>query len=82
MTLSLADTHGIVKYARTFIRRYTNTHTTTKKKVEKVGKRKKRPKTEWGFREQRRKDKKKIKQKKRVKKKENKQREKRGLGGK
>jgi len=27
LMLSLADTHGIAKYARTYIRRYTDTHT-------------------------------------------------------
>ena len=40
MTLSLADTHGIAKCARTYIRKYTHTH--THKKIEKVGK-----KEEW-----------------------------------
>jgi len=31
LTLSLADTHGIAKYARTHIRRHTHTHTPKKK---------------------------------------------------
>jgi len=29
LTVSLADTHGIAKYARTYIRTYTHTHTHT-----------------------------------------------------
>ena len=35
----MADSHAIAKYARTYIRRYTHTHTIleTKNKVEKVG---------------------------------------------
>jgi len=32
LTLSLADTHGIAKYTRTYIQRYTHTRTHTKKK--------------------------------------------------
>jgi len=37
LTLALADTHGIAKYARKYIRNYTHTHTHTHTK--KVGKR-------------------------------------------
>ena len=47
MTLSLADTHGIAKYARTNIRRYRDTHTHThthKHKVERVVKKKEKGK--------------------------------------
>ena len=33
LTLSLADPHGIAKYARTYIRGYTHTRTHTKKMV-------------------------------------------------
>jgi len=41
LTLSLANTHGIGKYARTHTRRYTHTHTYTYTQiVEKVGKQK------------------------------------------
>jgi len=36
LTLSLADTHGIAKYARTYIRRYTYAHTKSKNHVGKV----------------------------------------------
>ena len=51
MTLSLADTHGIAKYARTYIR---DTHTqahTQKKKTGKGEKKKKKRKEGrgWGF---------------------------------
>ena len=43
LTLSLADTHGIAKYARTHIRRYTHTHTQqTKKQQEKKEKKRRR----------------------------------------
>ena len=45
LTLSLADTHGIAKYARTYIRdTHTQAHTQKKKKGK--GKRKKRRKRE------------------------------------
>ena len=40
MTLSLADTHAIAKYARLYIRRYTDTHTTRGKKSRKSRKKK------------------------------------------
>jgi len=39
LTLSSADTHGIAKYARTYIRdTHTRAHTHTKKKVERLEK--------------------------------------------
>jgi len=40
LTLSFADTHGITKYARTYIQRYT--HTRTHKKKKKKGEKKKK----------------------------------------
>jgi len=41
LTLSLADTHGIAKYARTYILRYTHKHTKTKSRnIRKKGKKK------------------------------------------
>jgi len=40
LTLSLANTHGIAKYARTYIRRYTHTRTHKNKKWPKKGKKK------------------------------------------
>jgi len=43
LILSLAGTHGIAKYARTYIRRCTHTHT---KNIEKIGKKKKRKQKE------------------------------------
>ena len=52
LTLSLANTHGIAKYARTYIQRYTHTHT-QKKKVERVKKRGKEKKKRGGVREER-----------------------------
>jgi len=45
LTLSLAVTHGIAKYARTYIRRYAHTHTHKKKIRKSRKKRKKRRKT-------------------------------------
>jgi len=38
LTLSLADTRGIAKYARTYVQRYTHTHTQKPKKNKKRGK--------------------------------------------
>ena len=42
VTLSLANTHGIAKYARTFIRRYTHTHTNKQNKISSVEKEKRK----------------------------------------
>ena len=41
LTLSLADTHGIAKYARTYIQRYTHTRTHKNKKHKKRKRKKK-----------------------------------------
>ena len=46
MTLSLADTHGIAKYARTYIRD-THTQAHTQKKKTRKGKKKGKKKREW-----------------------------------
>ena len=54
-TLSLADTHGIARYARTYIRRYTHNTHKTPKKVGKVGAKKRKGKKEKGVREERKK---------------------------
>ena len=43
LTLSLADTHGIAKYARTYIRRH------KKKKVERLGKKRRTSRKEMGY---------------------------------
>ena len=62
MTLSSADTHGIEKYARTYIRdAHTHAHTHTKKKVERLGEKKvgKTQKSRGGIRKERKKKKKK-----------------------
>jgi len=59
LTLSSADTHGIAKYARTYIRD-THTHAHTQKKVERSGKKKgkksrKNQKKRGGIRKERKK---------------------------
>jgi len=76
LTLSSADTHGIAKYARTYIRdTHTQAHTQKKKKekverLERLGGKKKKEKVgkphkkkKWGVRKER----KKVKDKKRTK---------------
>jgi len=61
LTLSLADTHGIAQYARTYIRD-THTHAHTQKKInkleraeKKIEKKQTEPKKEWGVRKERKK---------------------------
>jgi len=69
LALSLADTHGIAKYARTYIRdKHTHAHTHTKKKVERLGKKttkverpKNKKKGRSGKKERRRRERTKIK---------------------
>jgi len=65
----LADTHGIAKYARTYIQRYTHKHTLQKKviKVEKKKTGKERTKN-WGSGKRERREKKMDKKQKRGKK--------------
>jgi len=56
LTLSLADTHGIAKYARTYTQRYTHTYTHTQKRQSRKSKNKRERKTkEGGVREERKK---------------------------
>jgi len=66
----LAHTHGIAKYARTYVRRYTHTHS-PKKKVERVKKRGKGDKKKEGGDREERKEKKEKDKKKTSKEKEN-----------
>ena len=75
-TLSLAETHGAAKYARTYIRRYTHTH----KKSRKIRKKKKiveKTKKRGGIRKERKKEKRKDEKKRGEKKEKNGM----GLGG-
>ena len=61
MTLSSADTHGIAKYARTYIRD-THTHAHTQKKIKKIERLEKKGKKEekrGGGQERKKKEKKK-----------------------
>jgi len=65
LTLSSADTHGIEKYARTYIRdAHTHAHTHTKKKVERLEKKVGNPQKSRGvIRKERRKKRKGRKEK-------------------